>query len=273
MVGGSNRDGQSGLALFAAELTAFRVARGLSQDDLGRRLNYSGSLVAMIECMRRSPLLDFARRCDEVLDTPGTFERLQQNARKTPLPSWFKPWPEIEAQATQLRLFEHSLVPGLLQTEDYARAVLAVQPNTTTEEREELVAARMERQAVLSRTEPPLLWVVLDEAVLRRPVGGTKVMHDQLVHLGALSERPNITVGIIPSGGAHCGLAGAFAVADVDGSAHAVLMETVTDGYIAESAAGIAEVLLTFDSLRSEALPRSASRDLIMKWADDLCTT
>ncbi|HUY44672.1 MAG TPA: Scr1 family TA system antitoxin-like transcriptional regulator [Streptosporangiaceae bacterium] len=139
-------DGQSGLALFAAELRAFRQKAGLSQEELGARLNFSPSLVAMVEGLRRAPTLQFAQRCDEAFDLPGTFVRLQQHARTTPLPSWFRPWAaEIEATATQLRLFEHSLVPGLLQTEDYARALLSARPNTSPEEVDELVAARMRR--------------------------------------------------------------------------------------------------------------------------------
>jgi len=102
------------MALFAAELRAFRLKAGLSQEELGARLSFSPSLVAMVGGLRRAPTLQFAQRCDEAFDLPGTFVRLQQHARTTPLPSWFRPWAaEIEATATQLRLFEHSLVPGL----------------------------------------------------------------------------------------------------------------------------------------------------------------
>ena len=108
---------RSGLALFAAELQAARTKAGMSQEDLAVRLSYSPSLVAMIEGLRRAPTLDFANRCDDVFSAPGTFARLQQHARTTPLPSWFRPWAEIEAAAAQLRLFEHAVVPGLLQTE------------------------------------------------------------------------------------------------------------------------------------------------------------
>jgi transcriptional regulator with XRE-family HTH domain len=266
-----NRDsGQSGLALFAAELAAVRAAAGLSQADLAGKINYSDSLIAMIERQRRVPSLDFAKRCDAELGTPGTFERLQQNARTAPLPTWFRPWADVEATATQLRMFEHAIIPGLFQTEDYARAVLAVQPNVTADELDEIVTARMDRQAVLSRNPPPLLWAVIDELAMHRAIGGAKVMHEQLMLLDHLSGLPNITIQVIPAGsGAHCGLAGAFAVADIDGSAHAVYLETAADGYISEGASVISSTILTFDTLRSEALPRGASRDLIMKWAED----
>jgi transcriptional regulator with XRE-family HTH domain len=266
-----NRDGgQSGLALFAAELAAVRAAAGLSQADLAAKINYSDSLIAMIERQRRVPSLDFAKRCDAELGTPGTFERLQQNARTAPLPAWFRPWADVEATATQLRMFEHAIIPGLFQTEDYARAVLAVQPNVTADELDEIVTARMDRQAVLSRTPPPLLWAVIDEFAMHRLIGGAKVMSEQLMLLAHLSEQPNVTIQVIPAGsGAHCGLSGALAVGDIDGAAGAAYLETVMDGYISESPSVVAGVILAFDTLRSEALPRGASRDLIMKWAED----
>jgi transcriptional regulator with XRE-family HTH domain len=263
-------DGQSGLALFAAELAAARAKVGLSRDDLAARLNYSPSLVAMIEARRRAPTLDFARRCDDVLATAGTFARIQQHARTTPVPSWFKPWAEIEAAAEQLRLFEHSLVPGLLQTEEYAKAVLLSRPGTSNAETEELAVARIERQAILYRDRPPIVWAVIDEAVLRRQIGSAKVMHEQLVHLWGMADRPNVTIEVVPlSVGAHSGLMGAFAIAESGGTARAAYLETVTEGYISEASAVLSEVGLAFDTLRSETLTRGASKDLILKWAGD----
>lgn len=262
---------RSGLALFAAELQAARAKAGLSQEDLAAKLNYSPSLVAMVEGTRRAPTQQFAYQCDQVFDTPGTFARLQQHARTTPLPSWFRPWAEIEAAATQLRLFEHAVVPGLLQIEGYARAVLAEQPVVGEDELTAMVTARLERQEVLSRNGgSPLVWVVVDESVLNRAVGGPKVMHEQLLHLAHMADQPGITIEVVPlTTGAHCGLAGAFALADVAGAGEIAYLDTVTDGYIAENAAVVAGVALTFNTLRSEALPRKASRDLIMKRAED----
>ncbi|MGH3398094.1 MAG: helix-turn-helix domain-containing protein [Streptosporangiaceae bacterium] len=265
-----SREDQSGLALFAAELHAAREKAGVSQDELGARVNYSASLVAMVESRRRAPSLDFAQRCDEEFATSGTFARLQQHARTAPLPAWFRPYADIEATATQLRLFEHSLLPGLLQTENYARAVLATLPKTTEAEVDDLVAARMERQAILDRAGPPLLWVVIDEAVLHRQSADAKITHDQFLHLADMSERPSVNVQVLPySAGAHYALLGAFAIADVDDAARVGYLETAYEGYIVESRAAISRLMLMFDNLRSEALPRAASRDLILKWAGE----
>ena len=163
-------------------------------------------------------------------------------------------------------------MPGLAQTATYARAVLATRPNTTEEQVEEFVTARLERQVILDRDQPPLLWLVVDEAVLHRDVGGTKVMHDQCVHLAELSERPNVTVEVIPyTAGAHSGLLGAFAIAEFADTPAVAYLESA-GGQIAEDRSVVAGVVLTFDTLRSEALPRGTSRDLIMKAAEERWT-
>jgi transcriptional regulator with XRE-family HTH domain len=259
----------SGLEMFAAELVAARTARRYSQVELAARIHYSESLVAMVESRRRTPSADFARCCDEALDLPGTLGRLQQLVKNEPLPSWFRPYAEVEAIATQLRLFEHSVVPGLLQTEDYARAVLAIRPDITEDELAREVAARLDRQSVFDRDRPPRLWVVIDEAVLHRQIGSPKIMQDQLLHLADLAQRPGITVEVIPfSAGAHDGLLGACAVADIADHPSVAYLETIADGFVVEAPSTVAHVTLTFDTLRSEALTRGASRDLIMRQAE-----
>lgn len=260
-----------GLALFASELVAARSKKGLTQEALADALNYSPSLIAMVETGRRAPSRDFALACDRLFDTWGTFTRLQQNARSTPLPTWFKPWAEIEVTAGQLRLFEHSLIPGLLQTEDYSRAILGAEPNTTPEELDERVTARASRQAILHREQPPIVLAIIDEAALRRKVGSAKTMHEQATHLWGMTDLRNVTVQVIPLDvGGHCGLAGAFAIAaETDGSPRAAYIDAITEGYIAETPAVLAEVCTAFDALRSEALPRGASKDLILKWAEE----
>ena len=264
---------QPALTLFADELRASRAKAGMSREDLAAKLNYSSSLVGMIESMRRVPQPDFARRCDEVLGTPGTFARMQERLRTLPFPASFRPFVEHEAVATSLRWCEHALVPGLLQTPGYARAVLATRPNSTEEEIEDLVTARLARQAILERDDPPLLWVVIDEAVLHRPVGTHEVMRDQLLHLVQMSARPNITIQVVPySAGAHSGLLGAFIIADFDDAPGSVYVESPADGQTGEEPALVAKLALTFDTLRSEALPRAASRDMIAKAAEEQWT-
>jgi transcriptional regulator with XRE-family HTH domain len=259
----------SGLALFAAELQAARAKAGLSQDELAGRINDSPSTVAMIENLKRVPRPEFAEGCDQVLGTPGTFARLQQYARTMALPSWFQQYAEIEAAATQLRLFENTVMPGLLQTEQYARAVLAVQPNTSEDAVMQRLAARLDRKAILDRDDPPLLWIVIDEAVLHRTIHSPQVMNEQLLHLAGLALRPNITIEVLPfAAEAYYGLLGAFALADMTEAVRVAYLETVVEGYVVENPSVVAEVMLIFDSLRSEILSPGRSRDLIMKRAE-----
>ena len=148
------------------------------------------------------PQADFAARCDVVLGTSGTFARLQKRLRVLPFAASFRPFAAYEEAATSLRSFEHSHVPGLLQTAEYARAVpravLGIRANIHLDELDDLVASRLARQAILDRDNPPMLWVVIDEAVLHREVGGPKVMREQLLHLAAMSGRPNIALQVIP---------------------------------------------------------------------------
>jgi transcriptional regulator with XRE-family HTH domain len=159
------RDSQvSVLAMFSEELRRARARAGLTQDQLAERIAYSPSLVAHVETGSRAPSADFAARTDEALETGGLLSRLQPFVRSEAYPAWFRDWVEIEQEATTLRWFEPLLIPGLLQTEEYARAVLqAAHPASTDDEVDRLVSARMDRQAILTRDDPPLLWVIIDE--------------------------------------------------------------------------------------------------------------
>jgi hypothetical protein len=178
-----------------------------------------------------------------------------------------------ERRATSLCWWEPLLVPGLLQTADYARAILAAGPDTTDDEVDELVSARIERQAIFDRPRPPKLWAVLDEAVLYRLIGSRKIMHEQLLHLADTSGHPGITVQVVPAGvGAHAGLLGGFAIASNGSAPGTVYMESPDQGLTTEQPSVVGKLSLTFDTLRAEALPRGASKDLIRKIAGERWT-
>lgn len=283
-VAGLSEGDREKVSLFVDEMRAMREQRGWTRGDLARATNYSDSLISMVETYQRAPTLALAKGLDRAFETPGftegtgddpgtpgTFMRLWRKLRTLSFPASFRSFVEQEEKAAELRMFEHSLVPGLFQTEDYARATLSRQPNTTDERVAELLAARMARQEILSRKAPPppLLWGLLDEGALYRPVGGPKVMHDQLLHLVAMSERPNVTIQILPySAGGHSGLAGAFMLADFPNSQSILFMNEIAGGQVVEDAAVVAVASLHFSALRSDALPQLASRDLMMKVAE-----
>ena len=265
--------GAGPLNFFGAELRRARTAAGLSQDQLGQRLDYSGAQVGKVEMGERAPSADFAQRCDQALpETGGLFARIYELARRWDggYPPWFAEWIESERRATSLCWWEPLVVPGLLQTADYARAILAAGPDTMEDELEQMVAARLERQAILDRPRPPVLLVVLDEAVLHRGIGSPKIMHDQMLQLADLSDRHRITIQVVPARvGAHAGLLGGFAIASVDSAPDIVYLETSADGQVAEKSSVVAQVTRRFDTLRAVALPKDDSRDLILKVAEE----
>ena len=171
-----------------------------------------------------------------------------------------------------LRWYEPLVVPGLLQTEDYARAILSARPDGNLDDLDEQVAARLARQAVLDRPDAPQLWCVLDEGVLHRAIGGSKVMRSQLYRLAEVAEHPKTTIQVIRAGGAHAGLLGGFIIADLDARPPVAYLETAAEGHVTDSPSVAAHVALSFDRLRAEAESWAASRDLIRKVAEERWT-
>jgi transcriptional regulator with XRE-family HTH domain len=253
--------------MFSEELRRARARVGLTQDQLAEKVAYSPSLVAHVETGTRAPSADFAARADAALDTDGLLSRMQPFVRSEAYPAWFRDWVEIEREATTLRWFEPLLIPGLLQTEEYARAILqAAHPASTDDDVDRLVSARMDRQSILTRDDPPLLWVIIDEGVLTRPVGGAQVMREQIDGLIGAARRPKVMLQVVPLGsGAHPGLAGQFAIASFDDSPDVAYLDNALAGQVIERADDISRVALLYDILKAEALSPRATVDLARK--------
>jgi transcriptional regulator with XRE-family HTH domain len=260
----------SPLRVFGAMLRFYRTQAGLSQTDLGARVHFSGDLVSKIEMGQRIATEEFTAACDGLpnLATGGALTELRglmkEAIKNRALPGWFVDWPRKEAMARSLRWFELVAVPGLLQTEEYAQAVLRTQVMATEEQVEDMVRARMERQSILTREHPPMFWVIFDEGVLQRPVGGVEVMAGQLVRLAEAAQQPNIVLQVIPLAvGAHQGMSGNFVIADFAEGPPAVYQDTAARGQIIEDSDDIAVVTVMWETLKAEALSRSASQELI----------
>ena len=266
----------SPLAFFGAELRFARLAAGLSQEQLGRRLGFSGDLVGKIETGERKPKPELVAACDEAFPAAnGLFGRIYDLARRSSgVPAWFQEWYEAEREAVSVSWWEPMLVPGLVQTADYARALFqAWRSADTDDELDQLIDARMARQLILDRPKPPMLWIVIDEAVLHRCIGSPEITRDQLLRLADLAQRPKVTIQVVPREvGAHVGLLGAFAIATFDHATAIVYLESPDQGQTTDKHATVAAISLTFDTLRAEALPRGASRDLILKVAEQRWT-
>jgi len=256
------------LAYFGSELRRFRTAANLSQGRLGEVINYTGALVGLIETAKRTPSRDFAERCDDVLNTEGALSRLWPLVNQRLFPSWFRGYVELEATATRILSFDVQVVPGLLQTEHYARAVLLAgrHPNV-----DELVAARLDRQRILGQSEPPLYWVVLDEGVLRRRVGGPEVMREQLKRLVELTASPRIVVQVLPyDAGAHAGVDGPLTILSFDESSDAVYVEGIGSGQLMTRPEEVERCRLVYDLVRAVALSPEASADMIVATMEEL---
>jgi len=211
--------------LLGSQLRKLREAKGVSRDDAGYRIRASGSKISRLELGRVSfkerdvvDLLDLYG----VTDT-GERESLLSLAREANSPAWWQKYSDVvpdwfqiyvglEEAAELIRVYEVQFVPGLLQTEDYARAVVMQgQPGASAEEVERRVALRMRRQQLLRRPKPPKLWAVIDEAALRRPLGGRDVMRAQIERLMATEKEPNVTLQVMPFRfGGHAAEGGAF---------------------------------------------------------------
>ncbi|NGO11930.1 helix-turn-helix domain-containing protein [Streptomyces sp. HC44] len=253
----------SPLDYFGSELRRKREAAGMKQGELGSCIFCTGSLVGQIETARKVPTRDFAERVDAALMTDGLFTRLVGLVLRSQLPTWFQPYAEMEAKATYISTFQAQLVYGLLQTEEYARAVLgAPEP----ENLDELVAARLERQRVLGRGKPPLVWVVLDEAVLYRPIGGREVMRNQLAHLLGLRSQRRVKLQVLPfSAGQHPGLTGGFNLLRFDDDPDIVYTEDFIQGHMTANPDSVSEGCLHYDQLQAAALSVQDSAALIAR--------
>ncbi len=271
----ARRDPETNPAAFlGGELRRARVAAGFSsQDALGAKLGFDRTVVAKAETGERPPTDEvLAAWCQACRLDDDLFGRMAVLARRAdgPVPTWFEDWLEAEGEAQSLRIWSPTLIPGLLQTAEYARALfLAAQSDTSDDVIGALVAARLERQAILNRTDPPDLVVVLDEAVLHRLIGSPQVMHDALVQVAEWSQRPYIVVQVVPaSNGANAGLSGAFDIAAGDSMPETLQMDGVEDR-TTEKRSLVRKAAVAFDRVRADALPRDASRDLILKVADE----
>jgi transcriptional regulator with XRE-family HTH domain len=213
--------------LLGAQLRRLREAKGVSREDAGWAIRASESKISRMELGRVSfkerdvvDLLTLYGVADEAergvlltmtkeANAPGWWQPYADL-----LPNWFQSYLGLEAAAALIRTYEVQFIPGLLQTDDYARAVIMIgHGDASTEEIDRRVGLRMARQQLLTRPDPPQLWAVLDEAVLRRPIGGPKVMRAQMEALIEASRLPNVRLQVIPfDAGGHAAMGGGFSI-------------------------------------------------------------
>lgn len=255
-----NDPSASALVHFGLEVQLEREQQKVSQSRLAADVPCDKSLVQKIEKAKRIPSLAFAEACDRVFRTQGRFVRQWKWAIKYAFPYWLRKSVELEEQAAAIRIFHPQLIPGLLQTEAYARAVLRT---GRREDLEDLVTMRMGRQHILTRDDPPRLWVVLDAGVLRRTVGGREVMREQLTRLLDLANNPPHVVQVLPYADEYHGWSSSFSLLSFDDGEDVVHTDAFPRGYLLAEPDDVAAVAHAYDLIRAIALPPDDSAKLI----------
>ncbi|MBQ0987989.1 helix-turn-helix domain-containing protein [Streptomyces sp. F63] len=192
--------GAGTLCVFGRQLKRFRVRAGIERPDFGAATGYSASTIASFEQGRRVPPPRFIDKADELLDAGGVLQEMKEEVEKAQFPAFFRDVAKQEAAAVELHVFGTQAVPGLLQTEEYARCIFSMgRPLLGDAEIDQLVAARMARQEVFSRRPTPLMSFVIEEAAVLRPIGGTPVWRGQLEHILEVGHRRSVTVQVMPT--------------------------------------------------------------------------
>ncbi|MFG2646894.1 helix-turn-helix domain-containing protein [Streptomyces sp. NPDC048436] len=268
----ANGSRQAAWEFFGAELKRRREDAGLTQSALGVRVFVSGGYVGQFEQAIRKPQLDVAERIDEVLQTDGFFERMWRKLIKDqPYSEHFAHAAELERLATKICEFEPALVPGLLQTPEYARALfVASNPFAADEYLNELHRARMARAPLLKDATRPVYWAIVHETVLRVLVGGPTTMAGQLNHLVAMAREHKVLVQVIPFAvGAHPRMGKMMKIMEFEDAPPTVYTEAVNTGNLLDDPAVVKRVQASYDLLRAVALPPEASLALIQSAAED----
>ena len=252
---------------FAAELKQFRDTAGVTQEQLGEQIRYSAQLVSAVENCTRTPRLDFAQRCDRVLKTGGSLSRMWHLLAKEVHPKWFRSYVSLEAEATAIHEFDLQAVPGLLQTEAYARASLSASwPPKAPEELERALAARLERQHILGRDKPPMLWFVIDESALYREVGSPAIMVEQLHRLVEMAGQPFVRLVVLPMARAgRAPMDGQFTVLDLPRGERMAYVEGPASGQVIVDPGDVEKCARAFEMLLAQALPVEDSVALILR--------
>jgi transcriptional regulator with XRE-family HTH domain len=267
----------------AAALRELRERAGLSGAEVAKCMGMSPSKISRIETGNSglqiedvAALLGLyqvpASTRDELLDLVRRSEERGWWTRQPGLPQLWRSLIDFEAKATRLQNYEALVVPGLLQTAEYARAIIqGIAPTITDAELDNLVAARMARQAVLTRANAPQFFAVVDEGVLRRPIGGPGVMHRQLHHLMGAAQQPHVTLRVVPLvAGAHAGLRGPFVILEFAEEPALVHVENHSTGLFLEEEADLAAYRVALGTILNAALAPAATAELISKLATEL---
>ncbi|UYQ62199.1 helix-turn-helix domain-containing protein [Streptomyces peucetius] len=255
---------------YGEELRLRRTAAELTQEALGEQVVCSPTLISHYEAGRRLPSPDDARRIDRALGTDGFFARWLEDL-ETKYADHFAAVAELEQQACLIQQFALSIVPGLLQTDDYARAIFrSYRPNHRPEELDRAVVIRTERARILEGLSKPVMWTLLDEAVLRRQVGGPRTMADQLHKIADMAEAGRLRLHVLPFGsGAHALMESLLTLMDFEDSAPIAYVEGLFTGRLMDEPALVSASQTAYALALSDALSQQESLALVRAAAEE----
>lgn len=243
---------------------------GMTQEQVAAQIVVSTSLIGKFETGRLIPMPDTASQLDELFGSGTLVQETSEEARKAAPPEWFQPWPEVEREAMAIRWHESTIIPGLLQTEAYAREILT-SGLLTEAQAEEHVRLRVERQkSVFEREHPPVCQFTIDENALSQR-GDPAVMKEQLHYLVEMGDRSRLFVHLIPhSAGHYPGENGPFMLANLPNEITIGYVDDQMEGRLITEPRRIAALERSWQAVTAVALPRGQSRDLIMKLVKSL---
>ncbi|MFD5397648.1 helix-turn-helix domain-containing protein [Streptomyces sp. NPDC127097] len=254
------------MEVIGAQLAMFRVKAGLTQRALGERASVAEETIASIEQGRRALMPHLARELDQLLGTGGALATGVENLPpKEKYPIWAEEFIAYEKQAVALSGYENQVLPGLLQTEPYARATFRSDlPSLSKETMELRVAGRLERQEVLHRDVPVIASFIISEAVLRDHLGGCEVMREQLRHLRACTDLPGVAIQVMPFGNtSHAGLSGPFVLLETSDHQRLAYSETQIGSHLISDADKVSSLTQKYGMLRMQALNAEETTGLL----------
>ncbi len=264
--GGAEPEVSDSLKSFGEVVKAFRRRARLTQEQFAPLVRYSVPTVASIEQGRRFPPAEFVDRAEEVLDAFGTLRGAARHLSRRPgLASWFRQWAQLEAEAVNLYTYECRLVPGLLQTEGYARTLFSERlPLLADEQIEARLVARAERQRLLRERPNTAFSFIIEEHVLTRPTGGPSAQLELLEHLLALAELRNIEVQVMPQArGSHAGIDGPMRLLETPDNRWFGYCEGQESGQFLSDPKVVSMLQMRYARMRSQALSLENSLSLL----------
>ncbi|MFI1959514.1 Scr1 family TA system antitoxin-like transcriptional regulator [Streptomyces althioticus] len=250
------------LRCFGQMLRLLRTSRGLTRAELGAKLSYGEDMVASVELGRRIPKPEFIERADAVLEAGGLLAVMKEEVARARYPAFFRDAAKLEAEAVELHVYASKAVPGLLQTEEYARAVCEMWlPLLDPETVNQRVGSRLARQVIYDRRPLPTISFVIEEHVLRRPLGGWDVMRGQLEEVLLRAQHRNVVVQVMPVGCAeHAALDGPFTLYETQKGQRLAYVEARNDSRLFTERRSVREYEEQYGILRAQALtPRESS--------------